>query len=179
MVDYPDTVSVSNGTTMTFKLQTRLVKIRGGPDDEVLQVPTHWHEHHDEIITVLEGQLKVTIGGKIKMCTSEDGGSFIPRGVPHALESLKGVPCVFTEQTRPDDFSDRKELFFRNTFAFPGGPMKAGLLPLLQVCHHGDTYFVFPIHFAWLEKAFVQILGRYIAPLLGYRLKYETLKKGS
>ncbi|KAJ4475688.1 hypothetical protein J3R30DRAFT_3294175, partial [Lentinula aciculospora] len=157
-----------------------LVRIKGGADDDILQVPTHWHEFHDEIITVLEGKLKVTVGGKVKVCTSESGDAFIPRGVLHALESLRGVPCVFNEKTNPTDFSDTKELFFRNIFAFLGGPTsKIALLPVMQVCYHGDNYFAFPIHVAWLEKAFVTVLGGYVAPLLGHRLRYESLKKES
>lgn len=67
---------------------------------------------------------------------------------------------------------------------------------MMQVFYHGDGYPAFPIHIALLEKAvrsfdlsysaynihtsfiqFVSILGGYIAPLLGYRLKYESLKQ--
>ncbi|KAJ3728466.1 hypothetical protein C8R42DRAFT_716392 [Lentinula raphanica] len=177
MADLPETVNVSDGITMTFEHQLRRIRIRGDADDEILNVPTHWHERHAEIITVIEGKLKVTLGGKVKICTPEDGGSFIPRGIPHALESLKGVPCVFTEETKPEEFSDTKELFFRNTFALPGGLAKARTLTLAQVFYHGDTYIVLPIHVAWLEKALVTILGGYVAHWLGYRLIHESLRK--
>ncbi|KAJ3930984.1 MAG: hypothetical protein NXY57DRAFT_941232 [Lentinula lateritia] len=178
MVDYPDTVRVQNEDTMTFEPQLRIIKIRGLPDDKILKVPIHWHENHDEIITVLEGKLKVILSGEIIICTPESGEALVPRGAPHSLESFKGVPCVFTERTNPKDF-DTKELFFRNFFDLPGGPDSAGLLSIMQVFYHGDMYPVFPIHLGWLEKAFVIILGGYIAPLVGYQLKYKILKKVS
>ena len=62
---------------------------------------THWHEYHDEIMAVREGKLKVTLGSEVKVCTPETGDVFIPKGVPHSLESFKGVSCVFTESTNP------------------------------------------------------------------------------
>jgi len=35
----------------------------------------------------------------------------------------------------------------------------------------------FPWHFPWLEKTFVMIFGGYLAPLLGYKLKYYAKAK--
>ncbi|KAJ3736796.1 hypothetical protein DFJ43DRAFT_528556 [Lentinula guzmanii] len=179
MTDYPDTVDMLIGTSLTFEPQLRIVRVRGGADDEILRVPTHWHENHDEIVAVLEGKLKVTIGGKVTLCTPESGEAFIPRGVPHSMESLKGVSCVVTERTNPAKF-DKKELFFRNMFALPGSlSQEGGLLPVMQIFYHGDIYPVFRVHLRWLEKAVVKVLGGYLAPLLGYRMKYKSLKKTS
>ncbi|KIK51409.1 hypothetical protein GYMLUDRAFT_252105 [Collybiopsis luxurians FD-317 M1] len=150
--DYPDAVNVASGITMTFEPQLRVVKISGKQEDDIFYVPTHWHEGHDEIIAVREGKLKVTLGSEVK-----------------------SVSCVFTESTNPKDF-ETKELFFRNLFAMPGG-MSASLLPAMQVYYYGDIFPVFPIHSSWLEKAFVIVLGGYLAPLLGYHVRYKTLKK--
>ncbi|KIK51410.1 hypothetical protein GYMLUDRAFT_234117 [Collybiopsis luxurians FD-317 M1] len=174
--DYADSFDLAKGITLTLEPQLRVVKVRGGEDDDIFVVPPHWHESHDELITVLEGKLKVTIGSEVKVCTPESGTAFVPRGISHSLEGYKGVPSVFTERTNPTNF-DTKELFFRNLLAIPGGLESGSLVPAMQVFYHGDGYPVFPIHWMWLEKAFVVIIGGYIAPLLGYRLKYESLKK--
>ncbi|KAF9078403.1 hypothetical protein BDP27DRAFT_1459185 [Rhodocollybia butyracea] len=160
MSDYPDTLTIFKGITMVRITMENI----GRTDDDLLHVPSHWHENHDELIHVLEGQLEVKLGLVTKICTPETGEVFIPRGVPHSLLSLKGIPCKY----------DAKELFFRNIFALPA----ESLLPVMQVFYHGDIFPVFPvIHSAWLEKAFVTILGGYIAPCLGYRVKYVSLKK--
>ncbi|KAJ3735013.1 hypothetical protein DFJ43DRAFT_66019 [Lentinula guzmanii] len=174
MSGYSDPFEYLKGLTFILEPQLRIIKSRGGADDDIFQVPLHWHEDHDEIITVLEGKLKVTLGGETKVYTPESGEAFVPRGVPHALESFKGVPCVVTERTNPSEF-DTKELFFRNMLSIPGGLSSGGLLSVMQVFYHGDGYPVFPVHVAWLEKAFVKILGGYVAPLLGHRLKYKSL----
>ncbi|KAJ4489929.1 hypothetical protein J3R30DRAFT_3321311, partial [Lentinula aciculospora] len=176
MSDYPDTVHISEGTTMTFEPQVRIINVKGGADGERLRTPTHWHEDHDEIITIREGKLKVTIGGEVKVYTPEDGDAFIPRCVPHSLESFKGVSSVFTERTNPTNF-DKKELFFRNMAALGGLSKHSDLLPAMQALYHGDTYPVYPIHLAWLEKAVVKVLGNYLAPMLGHRMKYTNLRK--
>ncbi|KIK61337.1 hypothetical protein GYMLUDRAFT_73347 [Collybiopsis luxurians FD-317 M1] len=172
-LDYPDTITLARGVTMTFQNQVRRVEVRGRVDDELLYAPTHWHENHDEIIHVLEGQLKVTLGSEVKICTPTTGDVFIPRGIPHSLQSIKEIACIFTERTNPEVF-DTKELFFRNIFALQG---RGGLLSVMQVFYHGDIFPAFPMHPVWLEKAFVIVLGGYIAPCLGRNLKYTKCKK--
>ncbi|KAH7870379.1 uncharacterized protein C8R40DRAFT_1268070 [Lentinula edodes] len=86
--DYPDSFELMEGVTMTFEPQVRIVKIRGAPDDDIFRVPSHWHEDHDEIMTIYEGRLKITLGGQTKVYTPESGEVFIPRGVPHSIESF-------------------------------------------------------------------------------------------
>jgi len=174
--DYPDSISFGKGITLTFEGHLRRVDVRADEDDDVFIVPSHWHQDHDEVMRVLEGKIKMTLGNQVTICTPETGDVFIPRGVPHSFESFKGVPCVATERTEPLEF-DKKELFFRNMGAIPGGIAKGGLVQMMQIFYHGDGFPVFPVHVAWLEKAFVTILGGYVAPLLGYRVKYENLKK--
>lgn len=73
------------------------------------------------------------------------------------------------------------------------------LFQLALISYHGDLRPAFPWHFPWLEKAvsdnyfmlghksaaehsfsglqFVIILGGYLAPLLGYKLKYHAKAK--
>lgn len=75
--------------------------VRGDPDDDEFFVPAHWHEDHNEIITVLEGRLQVTLGSEMKIYTPESGAAFIPRGIAHSLRAFKGERCVVTEETNP------------------------------------------------------------------------------
>lgn len=75
--------------------------VKGDPDDDELFVAAHWHEDHDEVITVLEGRLQVTLGSEMKVYTPESGSAFIPRGIAHSLKGFKGERCVITEETNP------------------------------------------------------------------------------
>ncbi|ESK88669.1 hypothetical protein Moror_3072 [Moniliophthora roreri MCA 2997] len=176
----PESISIAKGVTMTFLKNAEYVTrvtFTGDADCEGLFVPFHWHETHDEIMRIESGQIKIAMGSTpYKVYTPEDGEVFIPKGTPHSLMSVKGIPTVVMERTVPMDGS--KELFFRNLFAIRGGPL-GSLLPVMQVFYYGDGMPTFPIHIPWLEKAFVTLLGYYIAPLLGYQLKYPDLKKTS
>ncbi|KAE9406515.1 hypothetical protein BT96DRAFT_915226 [Gymnopus androsaceus JB14] len=174
--DYPESISLGKGVTLTFEGHIRRVDVRAAEDDDAFIVPSHWHQEHDEVLRVLEGKMKVTLGKQVLICTPETGDVFVPRRVPHSLESFKGVPCVVTERNEPLEF-EKKELFFRNLGAIPGGFAEGGLVQVMQIFYHGDGFPVFPVHLPWLEKAFVTILGGYVAPLLGYRIKYENSKK--
>ncbi|KAJ4478496.1 hypothetical protein J3R30DRAFT_3429819 [Lentinula aciculospora] len=176
MPEYSDRFEIAKGATLILEPQLRILEIRGDIDDDLFQVPLHWHEDHDEIMTILSGKLKITLGKETKVYTPESGDVFVRRGIPHAVESLKGIPCVSTERTNPSEM-DKKEIFFRNLLSIPGGLPSGSLVPMMQVFYYGDGYPAFPIHVAWLEKAFVKILGGYVAPLLGHQLKYKSLKK--
>ncbi|KAK1216636.1 hypothetical protein PQX77_020756 [Marasmius sp. AFHP31] len=120
---------------------------------------------------VVEGQLRITLGSTSKVYTPADGEILIPRMTLHSLKSVEGVPTVVMERTVPKD--DEKELFFRNVFA--AGGLSGSVLPAMQAMYHGDTYPALPFHIPWVEKAFAALLGYYIAPLLGYQLKYTSL----
>ncbi|KIK51407.1 hypothetical protein GYMLUDRAFT_395251 [Collybiopsis luxurians FD-317 M1] len=41
---------------MTFKTHVRFVSISDNANPDILHVPAHWHENHDEIIAILEGK---------------------------------------------------------------------------------------------------------------------------
>ncbi|KAF5392781.1 hypothetical protein D9757_001018 [Collybiopsis confluens] len=147
--DFPETMNFGKGMRMTFENNIRRVEVGGQEGDDIFYVPTHWHENHDEMICVLEGQLEVTLGKGVIICTPAKGDVVVPRGVPHSLKGIKGVACVFTERTNPGEFP-AKELFFRNMFSLQG---QGGLLPVMLVFYAGDIFPVFPVHSVWLEKA--------------------------
>ncbi|KAJ3836369.1 hypothetical protein F5878DRAFT_643601 [Lentinula raphanica] len=86
MPEYSDSFEFLKGVTLVLEPQLRIVKTRGGADDDIFKVPLHWHEDHDEIITVLEGRLKVTLGKDTKVYTPESGEAFVPRGTRGAAQ---------------------------------------------------------------------------------------------
>ncbi|KAF8065154.1 hypothetical protein FPV67DRAFT_171422 [Lyophyllum atratum] len=172
----PDAVTYGKGMKMTFlRNEPYMVKneTSADPDADVLYVPPHWHETHDEIICVVEGKMEIMLGSSVREYTPADGDVVIPKGVVHSLRTFKGVACTFYEKTDPMD--EEKEIFFRNMFAKGAPP--TNLFDAMLTCYHGDTMPGFPGHFVWLEKFFVTLFGGYLAPLLGYRRAYVSLKK--
>lgn len=75
--------------------------ITGAPDADILEVPLHWHETHDEIFLVIKGRLQVRIGPSVRLYGPEDGEVRIPKRVEHSLKSRKGEECIFYERTEP------------------------------------------------------------------------------
>jgi len=89
-------------------------------------------------------------------------------------------------------------MFFRNLNHMMEGKegLERSLFQATLIFYHGDLRPALPLHFPWLEKAvsdnqlshksaehscsglqFVIILGGYLAPLLGYKLKYYAKAK--
>jgi mannose-6-phosphate isomerase-like protein (cupin superfamily) len=64
--------------------QSALVEAEGGPGAEP---PMHVHENEDELFYVIEGQLKVFCGDRIRILNAGESG-FLPRRVPHTFEML-------------------------------------------------------------------------------------------
>ncbi|KAF8236144.1 hypothetical protein L208DRAFT_1433128 [Tricholoma matsutake] len=172
----PDTISFRKGMSMTFlKNDVYLMRthVTGASDADTVYVPPHWHETHDEIFCIRKGQMEVTMVSSVQLYGPEDGEIRIPKGVVHSLKTYPGVECIFEERTEPMD--DSKELFFRNMLARGSPP--TNLFELMNIFYHGDARPTFYGNFRWLERAFVTVIGSFIAPLLGYTRKYDTLKK--
>lgn len=142
-------------------------------NQETLLAPPHWHETHDEFFRIVKGRLEVMIGSNTRIYVPEDGEICIPKGVVHSLRGFIGEETIFEERTEPMD--EGKELFFRNLLG--SGKQPTNLFMVMQVFYHGDARPSFPGNFHWLENMFVTIVGGYIAPMLGYKLKYEILKR--
>ncbi|PKX91394.1 cupin domain-containing protein [Aspergillus novofumigatus IBT 16806] len=65
-------------------------------------IPVHWHKHHDEYITVVEGRITATLDGKDMIVKAGDPPLIIPR--LHHLHGFHGFPgesCVFEERNLP------------------------------------------------------------------------------
>ncbi|KAF8893019.1 hypothetical protein BD779DRAFT_1670023 [Infundibulicybe gibba] len=172
----PETIPIGKGITMTFlRNQSYLtrVEIGDGPGDDVLVVPLHWHETHDEYIHILEGQLEITLGSHVKIYDHNDGPVCIRKGVVHGIKSIRGVRCIAEERTEPMD--EQKEILFRNLMG--SGKQATNVFEAMQAFYYGDIMPVFPIHVAWLERMFVSVVGNFLAPMLGYKRKIESLKR--
>ncbi|KAF8958095.1 hypothetical protein BDZ97DRAFT_70178 [Flammula alnicola] len=171
----PSTIKVGDGASMTFpRNEAYLARVHiSAMDHNVFYVPPHWHPAHDELFHVIQGRLEVLIGTEKRVCTPSDGEIRIPKGVIHSLQAFIGEECIFEERTEPMD--DEKELFFRNSFA--DGRPPTNVFKTMQIMYYGDMRPVLPGHILWLENLIVTVIGRYLAPLVGYKLKYESLKK--
>ncbi|KAF8958096.1 hypothetical protein BDZ97DRAFT_1668891 [Flammula alnicola] len=171
----PSTIKVGDGASMTFlrnEAYLARVHISVISQDE-FYVPPHWHPTHDELFHVIQGRLEVLIGTEKRVYTPSDGEIRIPKGVIHSLRGFRGEECIFEERTEPMD--DEKELFFRNFLADGGLP--TNVFKAMQIMYYGDMRPVLPGHMLWLENLIVTVIGRYLAPLVGYKRKYESLKK--
>lgn len=58
-------------------------------------------KYHDEIITVHEGRLRITLENKEHIVTADDGGFLIPRWHKHSMGGFKGEKLVVREETIP------------------------------------------------------------------------------
>ncbi|KAJ3488270.1 hypothetical protein NLJ89_g11635 [Agrocybe chaxingu] len=164
--------------TMTFlRNEAYLTRIEtipsGNTRGDTLSVPPHWHETHDEFLRIVQGRIEALIGSTTRIYVPEDGEICIPKGTVHGFRTFEGEHVIFEERTEPMD--EEKELFFRN--ALEGDKMTTNLFQAMLISYYGDVRPAFPGHILWLEKAFVTIIGRLVAPLLGYKLRYTTLKK--
>ncbi|KAF8188056.1 hypothetical protein BJ912DRAFT_969035 [Pholiota molesta] len=159
----PPTIQVSDHADMTFlRASAYLARAHirpGAEDSEEFYVPPHWHATHDELFHVVRGRLEVRIGAEKRFYAPEDGE--------------KGEECVFEERTEPMD--DEKELFFRNFLH--GGMASKGFLEAVQIMYHGDMRPVLPVHVKWVEATLVNVVGGYLAAWLGYKLRFQSLKK--
>lgn len=81
-------------------------------------VPPHVHQHEDEIIEVIEGELEVQLGDQIYQATQ---GAIIhfARYIPHGFRNAGAKPC----QTRWTVIPGQSfEQFFNELGALPEGP---------------------------------------------------------
>jgi quercetin dioxygenase-like cupin family protein len=74
---------------------------QGGP-------PLHLHQHEDEVVVVLDGELTYQVGEQRGVLTA-GGLLWFPRTVPHAVANLSGRACRFLTIVTPAGIED----FFR------------------------------------------------------------------
>jgi quercetin dioxygenase-like cupin family protein len=81
-------------------------------------VPPHVHQHEDEIIEVVEGELEVQLGDQIYQATQ---GAVIhfARHIPHGFRNAGSKPCQTRWTVIP---GESFEQFFNELGALPEGP---------------------------------------------------------
>jgi quercetin dioxygenase-like cupin family protein len=75
--------------------QVLLCQVRYEPG---AQVPRHSHEHTEQVMLMLEGELEMTVGSETRTLKAGDS-CVVNRGVEHELSSEGG--CAFVEALAP------------------------------------------------------------------------------
>jgi quercetin dioxygenase-like cupin family protein len=86
--------------------QVLLCRVRYDPGAEV---PAHSHEHTEQLMYMLEGELEMTVGSDTRLLGAGDV-VVVNRGVEHSLRSENG--CAFFEALSPvplDHVADRDQ----------------------------------------------------------------------
>ncbi|CEJ89678.1 hypothetical protein VHEMI05505 [[Torrubiella] hemipterigena] len=122
--------------------------------EEDLVIPPHWHKHHQEHFSVLQGKLEVTVNGKMSILNVGDEPMILERGAVHSMKAYKGEPVIFRE--RPDPPGIYKAIFFNDMFAKGGFP---GVLHALRAFYDGDGYMALPFGSRLLDEIFISLFG--------------------
>ena len=126
----------------------------GKPESDLLQIPKHWHKHHDEFMEVIEGRMTFYLEGKGEVILSAgDPVLKIPRWYVHAFQAFPGEPVTFKEYTNPP--GDYKETFFRDFFQKPS----PSFLMAMRAFYDGDTYVGLPGNLKIIDQVFMNLVG--------------------
>lgn len=120
-------------------------------DDTLLEVPRHWHKHHDEYMSCEEGQIELYLDGKTMTARPGDPAVFIPRRKVHGFKFPKGSKAVLKEMTQPT--GEFKQRFFEDIFA------SWGFWDAMRGFADGDTYIALPGPFRWLDELYMLVIG--------------------
>ncbi|KAH7010741.1 hypothetical protein B0J12DRAFT_751381 [Macrophomina phaseolina] len=126
----------------------------GGEDSVLFENPPHWHEHHTEHITILEGSALVTVEGKTSRVHSGDPECVVPATQVHSIKSIRGEKMVLRESPEPAGLY--KAQFFHDFFSSGTYP---GFWHALRAFYNGDTYIALPGNIKLLDKAFILVFG--------------------
>jgi mannose-6-phosphate isomerase-like protein (cupin superfamily) len=58
------------------------------------KTPIHVHAKDDETVYIVEGELTVVIDGLPRRLNSSES-ALLPRGIPHQLMNMSGIPCRY------------------------------------------------------------------------------------
>ncbi|RCH53827.1 cupin domain-containing protein [Mucilaginibacter hurinus] len=135
--------------------------------------PAHVHPYQDEYFTVLDGELRVKLGGELIALRAGDA-LYIPANQPHAMWNDSAEKTVVNWQVRP---AMTTEYLFETTWglAADGKVNKRGMPNLLQaaitVNKYSDVFrFVKP---PFRVQKFCFYLLTPVAYLFGYRATYK------
>ncbi|KAG8667784.1 hypothetical protein FPOAC2_12983 [Fusarium poae] len=131
-----------------------VARFDGTMGTEPFFVPPHWHKHHDEYITVLEGRMTVTLDGRETVLTPEAGSIFIPRRTVHSFRGFHGEKTVFEERNQPAGIY--KALFFNDVFQMGKSP---NFWLAVRSAIDGDLYAHLPLGSKLLDELFIIVFG--------------------
>ena len=115
----------SEDTNRTITVMTSKVPAGGG-------VPLHVHQREDEIFQIIEGDLEVTVGGKISLLTTGDM-IFMPRKIAHGFKAVTDT-TMWTTLT-PAGI----ETMFIELAALPAGP--PDIQKMTEICSKYEITF--------------------------------------
>lgn len=134
------------------------------PGSHVFHVPAHWHKHHSEYITVLEGRCTITLDGKPNVVCATDPNPtvYIPARHTHSMQGFEGERLVLQE--RADPAGRYKAEFFNDILSEGKMP---GFWHVMRSFYDGDTYAALPGNLGIVDQAFTFVFGaiaKFIAP---------------
>lgn len=128
-----------------------LATCTGQSDGIALEVPKHWHKHHDEYMTCVEGSIELYLDGKTVTATPSNPTIFIERRQVHGFKFPKGQRAVLKEMTMPT--GEFKQKFFEDIFE------NWGFWGAMRGFADGDTYpALLPGPFRWLDEIYILVL---------------------
>lgn len=127
------------GDLQTFKLtgkdtnnQFTLIEENNVPGT---MIPPHVHDNEDEVFTVLEGQMEITVGDQTTILNPGDIG-FGPRGVPHSWKIVGEQKARVLLSVFPSGI----EIMFEELSELPAGP--PDLSKVAEICGKYGIRFV-------------------------------------
>jgi len=120
-------------------------------DGTLAEVPRHWHKHHDEYMSCVEGQIELYLDGNTVTAKPGDPAVFIERRKVHGFKFPKGEKAVLKEMTQPT--GEFKQRFFEDILA------NWGFWNAMRGFADGDTYVALPGPFQWLDEVYMCVIG--------------------
>ncbi|KAH6633232.1 hypothetical protein C7974DRAFT_375341 [Boeremia exigua] len=121
-------------------------------DTPVINVPLHWHQHHDEHLQVLTGAVNIFHHGSWHVVTPETGIVVSERGDVHGFHGFPGVGFVLKESVTPA--GEYKVGFFWDAFQ-DGQP---GFLRAARLAWSSD-YYPAVTKWKWMDWMLVCVVG--------------------
>ena len=120
-------------------------------DDSLIEVPKHWHKHHDEYMACIEGQIELYLEGQTILAKPGDPPVFLERRRVHGFKFPHGKKAVLKELTQPT--GEFKQHFFEDIFE------NLGFWGVMRGFADGDTYIALPGPFRWLDELYMLVIG--------------------
>ena len=112
----PIIVSPGGGNDMAFNGGSFIHKVSSNDTNGVFSemeivtppgsgIDLHVHKNEDEFVTLLEGEIEVTLGDQT-MKAVPGVKALLPRGIPHGFTNIGDVPCRLSVVILPGQFDN-------------------------------------------------------------------------